>query len=69
MTLDEYIKANDLRMQDMADQLNIAYMYLSSIRRRFRRPSRELAMKIELMTGGQVTAEELRRRYEKNGNE
>jgi DNA-binding transcriptional regulator YdaS (Cro superfamily) len=68
MTLDEYIKANDMRMQDMANELGIAYMYLSSIRRRFRRPSRELANKIELMTGGQVTAEELRRRNEKNGD-
>ena len=65
MTLDEYLRSQEINMKNMAKQLDVAYVYLSEIRRKIRRPSLELANKIELMTGGQVTTEELRGRHEK----
>ena len=69
MSLDEYMRLNDISLDHMAKQLGIAYMYVSALKRGVRRPSKDLALRIELITGGQVTMEELRRKNGKKKND
>lgn len=66
MNLNEYMKKNKIKIDDMAKDLGITYMYLSNIKLGKRKPSKALAEKIELVTGGEITAEQLRGDHEKN---
>jgi len=60
MKLREYMFHNRLTCEAMALELNIHPVYLSAIKNGKRRPGFELAMKIEILTGGKVTMKELR---------
>lgn len=65
MELRDYMHFNKLSCPAMAKDLGIHAVYLSAIKNGKRKPGYELAMKIELLTGGQVTSKELRG----NGND
>ena len=60
MTLREYMFRNRITCETMARQLGIHSMYLSAIKNNKRKPSLDLAIKIEMITGGEVTTNELR---------
>ncbi len=55
MTLQEYRKANALTIDDLSDALDVPRNTVTSLLYHHRRPSIDLAHKIEDMTGGAVT--------------
>ena len=55
MTLQEYRKANALTIDDLSDALDVPRNTVTSLLYFHRRPSMDLAHKIEDMTGGAVT--------------
>lgn len=60
MSLKDYLHFNDIKCVAMARQLGITGHYLRMIRLMKLKPSLELAEKIEIITGGEVTVKELR---------
>lgn len=60
MTIREYLFKNRIPAAKMARDLGVNANYLRVISRDGVRPGYELAMKIELYTGGAVTIKELR---------
>lgn len=60
MTLREYMIANKITCAAMANDLNVHPMYLNSIKCGKRKPSVQLAIQIELISGGEVTVNDLR---------
>jgi len=61
MTLRDYMHFNKISCTQLAKVLGIHHVYLSAIKNGKRKPGYELAMKIEVLTGGQVTLKELRK--------
>jgi DNA-binding transcriptional regulator YdaS (Cro superfamily) len=61
MDLKAYMFEHRITCRTMANQLNIHEMYLSSIKNKKRKPSIDLAEKIEILTGGEVTVKEIRK--------
>ena len=59
MDLKEHLKYIGCTQRDFSKKLGIHYMYLSAIIRGLRRPSPDLALKIEKATGGMVKKEDL----------
>lgn len=59
MTLDEYLFRHKLQQQDFAAQIEASNSMVSFIRSGTRRPSIELAQRIEKATDGKVSALEL----------
>jgi len=59
MNLKAYLKSSNISRRAFSESLGIHYMHLSNILRKCRRPSPELALKIERVTGGAVTLKEL----------
>ena len=59
MELREYLFKHRKTQTEMAKQLGVSTNHLSQIVRNERRPSIELAIKIEKLTEGEVTKEEL----------
>lgn len=64
MELRDYMHFNRLTCMAMAKQLGIHDRYLSAIKNRVRKPSLELAEKIEILTGGEVSIKELRGKHD-----
>jgi DNA-binding transcriptional regulator YdaS (Cro superfamily) len=62
MTLREYLFRNNMTAAEMARQLGIHANYFRMINRGSVRPGYELSLRIEIMTGGQVTINELRKK-------
>ena len=60
MTIREYLFNNKVTAAQMARDLGLNPNYFRLINRGKARPGYELAMKIELYTGGQVTIQEIR---------
>ncbi len=60
MTIREFLFKNNMTAACMARHLGINAHYLRLINRGAAKPSKQLADEIELFTGGQVKAEELR---------
>lgn len=60
MTIREYLFQNRIPAAKMARDLGVHPNYLRILSREGHRPGYELAMKIELYTGGAVTIKELR---------
>ena len=60
MQLRDYMHFNKVTCHAMAEKLGINAVYLNAIKNLKRRPGYELAMKIEKLTGKQVTITELR---------
>jgi len=58
-SLDQYLSDKRGRQSDLARRLRLGAGMLSSIRSGFRKPSIELARRIELATNGEVTASDL----------
>ncbi|MEZ6011269.1 MAG: type II toxin-antitoxin system CcdA family antitoxin [Hyphomonas sp.] len=56
MTLKEWRKSQGLTLQQVADMLATSKGYLSSIENGTRSVGREFAIRLELLTGGRVTA-------------
>lgn len=61
MELRDYMHFNRITIEQMAKQLAVHPMYLSSIKNKKRKPSEDLAEKIEILTGGEVTVKEIRK--------
>jgi DNA-binding transcriptional regulator YdaS (Cro superfamily) len=61
MTLRDYLHVNRMKTTHMARQLGISNNYMQMIKSERARPSLELASRIEILTGGQVTVNELRK--------
>ena len=59
MQLSEYLSARGLKPADMARLLNVENSTVTRILRRERRPSLDLAARIEAVTNGEVTCREL----------
>jgi len=59
MELKEYLKQSKIKRQSFSDDLKIHYMHLNNIIRKTRRPSADLALRIEQATNGAVTLREL----------
>ena len=60
MTLKDWLKAQpDRKQKDMAGRLSVSQEYLSYLANRHRRPSPDLALRIQEATGGEVTVLEL----------
>lgn len=59
MTLEEYMKLEGLTETAIADRVGVSQPHIGRIRKRQRRPSPELALKIESLTGGKVSAASL----------
>lgn len=64
MNLREYLFKNRMSAAEMARQLGIHPNYFRMINRGNVRPGYDLALKIEILTGGQVTFKELRKKDE-----
>ena len=62
MTIREFLFKNNMTAACMARHLGVHPHYLRLINRGMARPGKYLADEIELFTGGQVTADELRNR-------
>lgn len=60
MELRDYMHYNRISCMAMSKQLGIHDRYLNSIKNYRRKPSLELAERIEILTGGEVTIKELR---------
>lgn len=60
MELRDYMHYNKITCEIMSKQLGIHCVYLNAIKNKKRKPSLELAEKIEILTGGEVTVKELR---------
>ena len=61
MTLKDFIKSHPRGYRSrLARDLGIHPMHLNNLIRRIRQPSLGLAVKIEALTGGQVTVKDLR---------
>lgn len=60
MSLRDYLHFNKLKASEFARMLDVTPTYLRLIKNNHFVPSKKLAAKIELITGGQVTFEELR---------
>jgi len=60
MDLREYLFRNEMTMSAMAQDLGVNAAYLRAVKRKESYPSKKLALRIEIITGGQVTYEELR---------
>jgi transcriptional regulator with XRE-family HTH domain len=50
-SLKEYLEHNDMAEKDLAKKLGVSISYVSMLKRGERRPSPELAKKIERVTG------------------
>jgi plasmid maintenance system antidote protein VapI len=59
MELKVYLKSSKISQRKFSDSLGIHYMHLSKIIRRERRPSANLALRIQEATGGKVPVMEL----------
>ena len=59
MNLKKFLNKNNLTQREFSEILNIHYMHLNMILKKKRRPSPELALKIEKATSGEVTVMEL----------
>jgi DNA-binding transcriptional regulator YdaS (Cro superfamily) len=59
MKLIEWKQLKNISNKDMAKLIGIHFSYVTHILKNRRRPSPDLALKIEQATGGQVTAMEL----------
>lgn len=59
MKLAEYLEKNDITTTDFAERCELSQPYIWQIANGQRRPSPDVAERIELATGGQVTAMEL----------
>lgn len=59
MQLKEYIKSNGIRIIDFSHNVGCGQPMMSMIHNGKRRPSPDLALKIERATGGAVTRDEL----------
>lgn len=57
--LQDYLNNFKITQRKFSESLGIHYMYLNQIANGIRRPSPELALKIEQATDGQVTLREL----------
>lgn len=64
MTIREYLFNNKITASQMARDLDLNPNYFRLINRGKARPGYELAIKIEIYTGGQVSAQELRNAIE-----
>lgn len=60
MNLREYLFKNKMTASEMARKLGINANYFRLIKNKRMRPGYELALKMELLTGGEVTISELR---------
>ena len=60
MKLGDYLHFNKITCESMRKQLGIGANYLRTIKRGEAVPSLELAERIEILTGGEVTVKELR---------
>lgn len=60
MTIREYLFNNRITAAKMARDLGVHPNYFRLVNRELAQPGYELATKIELYTGGQVTVKELR---------
>jgi DNA-binding XRE family transcriptional regulator len=60
MTLREYLFKNRMTATEMAKKLGVHRNHLTLIKNEKILPGYELAVKIELMTGGEVSVKELR---------
>lgn len=59
MTLQEFIEQSSLTQRALAEKLNIGFRYLNGIIKGYYIPSRQLALKIEKLSQGKVSAQEL----------
>ena len=59
MRLKEYLTENGISQRDFSKRVNIHYMYLNMVLVNKRRPSPDLADRIEKATDGEVTVMEL----------
>lgn len=60
MSIRDYLHINRLTASSVARKLGVHPSYLRMIKNGHYVPSEELALKIEILTGGQVTLAELR---------
>ena len=60
MELKEYLFRNNMTALELANSLEVNPAYLRMIKRKVAYPSKKLSLKIEIITGGQVTFKELR---------
>lgn len=60
MTLKEYKATKGVSYRAIANACNVAYATIYNIARGITQPSKKLALKIQQVTGGLVTYEELR---------
>lgn len=60
MKLSDYLYFNKITCESMSKQLGVGANYIRTIKRGKAIPSLELAEKIEILTGGEVTVKELR---------
>jgi transcriptional regulator with XRE-family HTH domain len=58
MTLKEYMKANNLKLHDLAEKLGCSISLVSRLRSGSRRPGWAMSAKIKLATGGAVTRDD-----------
>jgi plasmid maintenance system antidote protein VapI len=59
MEIKEYLKESNVSRRQFSEKLGIHYMHLNNLIRKERKPSRDLALRIEEATGGAVTRMEL----------
>jgi ribosome-binding protein aMBF1 (putative translation factor) len=60
MELRDYLHNNRMSCVQLSKEIGVGANYVRNIKLKKVKPSIELATKIELLTGGQVTAQELR---------
>jgi transcriptional regulator with XRE-family HTH domain len=59
MELKDYLKKNRLKLKNFCDETGLNYGYLRHISNKRRIPSPEMALRIEIATGGNVDRLEL----------
>lgn len=60
MELREYLFKQHMTCAEFAKQLGVNARYLLNVKNKRVRPGKKIAINIEILTGGQVTIEELR---------
>jgi len=59
MKFKAYIEENQVNLKSLAEDLGVSHNYVTYLRDNKRRPSPQLALKIETITNGQVSRLEL----------
>jgi DNA-binding transcriptional regulator YdaS (Cro superfamily) len=60
MQLRDYMHHNRINAKQLADQVGVSHSYMRALKNSAHYPSERLAKKIEIVTGGLVTIEDLR---------